>query len=112
MAKAVLIAFSSPASADDEARFNDWYDSTHIPQVRAAIPSISRVARYRTVDPAAGPDAPAGPARYITVYEIDGADAAAAAAALGAAGQAGRLDQTATIDVSANPPVLVWGEPA
>jgi hypothetical protein len=108
MAKAVLIAFSSPASTDAEAEFNDWYERTHIPQVRAAIPAIGQVARYRTVDLTGADAAP----RYITVYEIDGGDVASAAAALGAAGQSGRLDQTPAMDVTVNPPVLVWGEPA
>ena len=50
MAKGLLLAWSSPASDESDAEFNSWYEDTHIPQVRAAIPSITAVYRYRTAD--------------------------------------------------------------
>jgi hypothetical protein len=107
MAKAVLIAFASPTSAEDEAEFNDWYANSHIGQVREAIPAVSRVTRYRVVDPTGAN----GPSRYVAVYEIDGTDALGAAAALGAYGQAGKFDMTSTMDATTNPPAMFWGEP-
>lgn len=104
VAKSVLIAYSSPASAADEEAFNNWYENTHIDQVRAAVPGIAVVSRYRVFDPAAESDVP----RYIAIYEIDSDDVAAAAVALGEAGAAGKFDATSTMDVAANPPVLVF----
>ncbi|GAA3947012.1 hypothetical protein [Microbacterium soli] len=80
MTTSVFIAEASPASPDREDEFNDWYTTTHIPEVRSAIPEVTAVSRYRTWK--ADQD---GPARYIAVYEVDGLSAAEAAAKLGAA---------------------------
>lgn len=52
MARGVFLAWSSPVAPDQLAQFDQWYSSTHIPQVRAAVPSISAVARYELIDPA------------------------------------------------------------
>jgi hypothetical protein len=106
MAKALLLAWSSPASASAEAvaEFDAWYDTTHIPQVRDAIGSITRVSRFRLVDPESGrPEN-----RFLAVYELDDADIPAAAAALGAAAAAGRMQMSTAIDLSGNPPAAQW----
>jgi hypothetical protein len=112
MAKALLLAWTSPAGDESEAEFNTWYDGTHVPQMRAAIPSISAACRYRTADlpPAAAPQQPAH--RYLAVYELDSDDVPAAIAALGAAAGGGRLDMTAAMDTTTNPPVLQWYQAA
>ena len=47
MAKAMFLAWASPVNEASEAEFNDWYEGTHIPQVRSAIPAITAVHRYR-----------------------------------------------------------------
>jgi hypothetical protein len=106
MAKAILIASSSPTSPEQEAEFNDWYENTHIGQVRAAVPSITNVSRYRSVDPTGASDE----VRYIAIYEMDSDNVAADAALLGAAAQSGKLDPTTTMDVAVNPPVLVFAQ--
>ena len=108
MAKALMLAWANAASEESESEFNAWYEGTHIPQVRAAIPSISAVYRYRVADlpPEAAPGAPAH--RYLAVYEIDSDDVPGAAAALGAAMTGGRLDMTAAMDVTADPPQVQW----
>jgi hypothetical protein len=106
MARATLIAHSSPSSPAQEEAFNDWYTKIHVPQVREAIPSITEVSRYRTVDPTGQSDE----IRYIAVYEIDLEDVAIAAAQLGAAGQSGAMDMDDAIDLSVNPPVVFWGQ--
>lgn len=106
MKSTILISFASPASPDKEAEFNFWYEHTHIDQVRAAIPAITQVTRYRQV---ADGDVNAS-SRYVTIFQIDNADVGQAAAALQSARESGALDQTATIDRQVNPPVLVWAE--
>jgi hypothetical protein len=106
VAKSVLIAYSSPTSAAEEDAFNDWYDNTHIDQVRAGVPGITTVSRYRVFDPAGVGGVP----RYVAIYEIDEDDVSAAAAALGAAAATGKLDPTTTMDVTTDPPVLVFGQ--
>jgi hypothetical protein len=108
MAKALMLAWASPASDETDGEFNTWYESTHIPQLRAAIGSICAVHRYRTAQlpPQAGQQQPAH--SYLAVYELDSDDVPAALAALGTAMGEGRLDTTAAMDVATNPPVLQW----
>jgi len=106
MAKAMFLAWASPVDDASESEFNAWYDGTHVPQLRAAIPAITAVHRYRVADV---PGVGASPAhRYLAVYELDTDDVAGAMAALGAASADGRIEMTATMDVTANPPVLQW----
>jgi hypothetical protein len=106
MAKAMFLAWASPVDDASESEFNAWYDGTHVPQVRAAIPAITAVHRYRVADVSAVGAAPAH--RYLAVYELDTDDVAGAMAALGAASLDGRIEMTTTMDVTANPPVLHW----
>ena len=104
MAKGVFLAWSSPVSPDQLGAFDEWYESTHIPQVRAAVPSISGVARYELVNPAAN-----GPShRYLTVYELDDADIGAAAAAMNESAAAGKLDLSPAMDLAQRPPLAEW----
>ena len=106
MAKSMFMAWASPADDASDAEFNAWYDGTHVPQVRAAIPAITAVHRYRLADvPGVGG---AATHRYVAVYEMDTDDVAGAMAALGAASTEGRMDMTPTMDVATNPPVLQW----
>jgi hypothetical protein len=103
MAKSLLIALTSPASANSVADFTTWYEETHIPEVRAVIPSVTEVSRYvLTGSGSAGNELP----RFLAVYEIDDADPTAAEAALGAAMGAGQLTMTSALDGTVNPPVL------
>jgi hypothetical protein len=104
MAKAVLLAWSSPASPDSAAEYEEWYRRIHLPDVRAAVPAIISVARYELVDP----ESPAPSARYLTIYEIDDADVTAAAAALAESAAAGRLRISPALDVAGDPPDAQW----
>lgn len=105
MAKGLFLAWISPADDDGDAELNSWYDNTHIPEVRAAIPSITAVHRYRSADLPTGMQSAH---RYLAVYEMDSSDVAAAAGALGQAGAEGRLNMKAPIDFTTNPPVIQW----
>lgn len=99
MAKSILLASSSPASVADDEEFGRWYDEVHIPDVRAAIPAITTVGRYKVLAADALP-------RYVAIYEIDDADAAGAAAALQGAVGEGRVTMTETMNVTDHPPVV------
>lgn len=101
MAKTLLLVATTPASTEVESEYNRWYEETHIPELKAAIPSITVVNRYR-LHPAPGSEAAAP--RYLAVYELDEDDAGAATAALFAA-----LPGTTpsdTIDLAGNPPTM------
>jgi hypothetical protein len=106
MAKSMFMAWASPVDEASDTEFNAWYDGTHVPQMRAAIPAITAVHRYRVADvPGVGASSAH---RYVAVYEMDTDDVAGAMAALGAASADGRIEMTATMDVTANPPILQW----
>lgn len=64
--KAVLAVFSNPASPEQEAEYNDWYNTTHLDELMA-VPGIVAATRYRVAD---GPG-PAPTHRYVAVYELD-----------------------------------------
>ncbi|HMH92155.1 MAG TPA: hypothetical protein VK586_13860, partial [Streptosporangiaceae bacterium] len=104
VARALMLAWSSPASPDQAAEFDAWYESTHIPQIRAAVPSITAVSRYQLVDP----ESPGRSERYLAVYELDTDDIPAAAAALADSAAAGRMDMTTAMNVTDNPPAAQW----
>ncbi|CAB4894864.1 MAG: hypothetical protein F2806_03190 [Actinobacteria bacterium] len=102
MASTLLIAYSSPTSVADVEGFSQWYTELHIPEVRAAIPSISKVTRWQLTDPATGDKLN----RFAAVYEIEEADVAVAAAGLFSA--AAGFTQTEFMDREIDPPVLHW----
>src|SRR5690349_19455989 len=103
MAKTLLLVWSSPASADVEDEFNRWYDESHVPELRAAIPSITVAHRYRL---RAEPGQVG--TRYLTTYEFDEDDVEAAVAAFNGALGSGRVGSTQTIDLTNQPPVIQW----
>ena len=103
MAQGLMLAYSS-AVPGREAEYEEWYEQVHVPDVRAAIPSVTAVHRYRRIDLSGGGGAP----RFVAVYELGDADVATAAAQLGAAGAEGRLRMTDSIDMTGNPPDVQW----
>lgn len=57
--RALLIAIMEPASAMEE-EFNDWYDTEHLPQMRA-VPGIDTATRFVAIE---------GWPRYLAVYDL------------------------------------------
>jgi hypothetical protein len=102
MAKGVLLLYTSPTSAEQEAEFNDWYDNTHKAEVVDRVGPVVGGTRFKQVD-LENPDAPA---RYLCIWELDTDDIPSAAAALGAATPG--FTMTAAMDVSQNPPAAHW----
>jgi hypothetical protein len=101
----LFLAWASPAGVDADRAFNEWYDQVHVPDVRRAIPSVSRVERYQIVTPAADAELAH---RYLAVYEMDSEDIGAAAAALRAAIDAEHIVLGPELDRAVNPPRLEW----
>jgi hypothetical protein len=100
---AMLLAWSSPVDAASAEEFHQWYEGTHVPEVREAVPGIVDVRRY-AINDLTSDGKPA--TRFLAIYEITTDDLAASAAALGAA--AGRFTPTQTMDYAGEPPVLQW----
>ena len=108
MARALLLTWTNPADDESESAFNTWYDETHIPQIRAAVPSIGAVHRYRTAAGSLG-DAPGQAAhRYLVVYELDSDDVGAAEQEIGKGIASGQVEMSAALDLTKNPPVQQW----
>jgi hypothetical protein len=104
MAKTLLLAWSTPASEETDAEFNRWYTETHVPELRAAIPSITSVNRYR-LTPELGAAVPAA-GRYLAVYELDSDDAGEAAAQLIEATGGGKVSAPVGMDTAGNAPAI------
>src|ERR1700722_4384820 len=104
VARALMLGWSSPSSPGQAGEFEDWYENTHIPQIRAAVPSITAVSRYQLVDP----ESPGRPDRYGAVNERDPDATPAAAAALADSAAAGRLDMTTAMNMADHPPDAQW----
>lgn len=100
---AMLLAWSSAVDESAADEFHAWYEGTHVPEVREAVPGIVEVRRY-SLNTLSDDGKPA--TRFLAVYEIKTDDLAASAAALGAA--AGRFTPTQTMDYAGEPPVLQW----
>ncbi|MGD9797924.1 MAG: hypothetical protein AB7H43_09175 [Acidimicrobiia bacterium] len=82
MPKAILVVHTEPASPEDEAAYNEWYDGVHVPDI-VALPGFTGATRYRvsaTQMGGATPDVP----RYVAVYEIDADDLDATLKGIGA----------------------------
>jgi hypothetical protein len=60
--------------AEEEARFNHWYDTEHVPE-RVAVPGVRRARRFVRYEdapqPAAGTVAARRGPQYLVVYELD-----------------------------------------
>jgi len=70
----LMLVLSNPTAGDDD-EFNEWYDSTHVPEV-LSVPGVVAAKRYDLAPietpEVEGMEAPAPPAhRYLAVYELD-----------------------------------------
>jgi hypothetical protein len=61
-----MLVHSNPRSAADEDAYNRWYDTDHLPALRA-LEGVASAVRYRL-----SPDGAEGPHRYLAIYELDG----------------------------------------
>lgn len=105
MAKAILVAYVTPAGDAAEDEFNRWYDEVHLPQVVARIPGVVGGSRYRLASELLDrADVPAR--RYLTIYELDTDDLEATAQRLAAAATDGTLDMSDALAGGDEAPIL------
>ena len=73
MPKGIMVVQSEPADPAREDEYNDWYDNTHVPEIRA-VPGFVSARRYKVHG--------AGSPAYLAIYEIDADDLTAPPAEL------------------------------
>lgn len=97
MSNFALVALSNPVPGTSDEAVAAWYDGEHIPQIRAAIPGVGEVHRYRAADAQPAPDGSVA-YRYLTVYEIEADEPSAIVAALGGGVASGAVKQGTVLD--------------
>lgn len=65
-----MITFATPAEDATDDAFNDWYDTTHVPEILDHVAGVASVTRYR-LGPAQSPLADSAAAPYLAIYEFD-----------------------------------------
>jgi hypothetical protein len=80
--KAILVVHTEPASPEQEAAYNEWYDGIHVPDI-VALPGFVGATRYKVSGTQMGPATPDVP-RYVAIYEIDADDLDATIKGIGA----------------------------
>jgi len=97
MPKAVMLVFTDPSSPDVEDEFNDWYDSTHLPDIFKAAPGIKSATRYRLAEsPAPGAEMPN---RHLAIYEVEADDLNQVITDMGEAFVRGEMPMSDTLSV-------------
>ncbi|MCK9899885.1 hypothetical protein CC117_21700 [Parafrankia colletiae] len=107
MPRGVLIAQSSPVSAELEEEYNRWYDEDHIPGI-LQVPGFLAARRYH-VREAGHLQVPPGSFRYLTIYEIETDDVDAMLRELRARSADGRVPRSRTVAMQP-PPTLTFYE--
>ncbi|HTF06554.1 MAG TPA: hypothetical protein VK659_00085 [Asanoa sp.] len=101
MAKLVMVALTNAAPGREDD-FHAWYDKTHIPQIRAAVPGVGQVTRYRV---GAGQQSVH---EFLCVYEVDAGSPAEVLGAVGAGVQSGAVEMTDAMSTDPAPITVVY----
>ncbi|ADP83485.1 DUF4286 family protein [Pseudofrankia inefficax] len=100
MPRGIMVVQSSPASPEQDAAFNKWYDEDHLPEMLAVAGfTAARRYRLRATGPIKAPDSVQG---YLAVYEVEADDLDAALVAMRS-----RPPGTASDALSLKPPPVV-----
>ena len=91
---------SSPADAEREAAYNEWYSGTHVPEL-LAIPGFVSARRYRLSG-----EAKEGQHSYLAVYELEADDLTVPVKEIRARSASGRTTPPGDL-VRTGPPLTV-----
>ncbi|SHN75225.1 DUF4286 family protein [Cryptosporangium aurantiacum] len=72
MARTIMMVFTNPRSAEQEAEYNAWYNQVHLKEL-LDVPGVVAATRYRVAE-GAGTTEPSH--RYVALYEVEGEPAA------------------------------------
>ncbi len=71
MPNSLMLVFSNPSSAEQEAEYNDWYTNKHLADV-VALPGIVGATRYKLEKAVGLEGIPVSANSYLAIYEIEG----------------------------------------
>ena len=100
MPKGIMVVQSSPADAEKDAAYNEWYSGTHVPEL-LAIPGFVSARRYRVAG-----GAKEGQHSYLAVYEIEADDLTVPVKEIRARSASGQTTSAGDL-VQADPPAVV-----
>ena len=71
MPRSLMLAFTSPTSAETEQAYNDWYDTKHLHDV-VSIKGVVAATRYQLVHGVELLPGVTGPTqKYLAIYELE-----------------------------------------
>jgi hypothetical protein len=104
MPKGIMFVPSQPASPDREDEYNEWYSTTHIPEV-CEVDGVVAARRYKIADPAqAGPQT----STYIALYELDADDLAGVFDEISARALDGRIKMSDVLSMDPPPVPVIY----
>lgn len=106
MTKGILVVLSEPADGKEQ-EYNDWYDTTHGPEI-IALDGFTAYSRYKMAP--AQPGSNEGMPGYCAVYEIDSDDLMGTVAGIGAAVAAGKVQMADVIKRDPAPTMILYEE--
>jgi len=73
MPKAKFVVYTRPKSPDCEDEYNEWYNETHIPELRT-LPGFTGVRRYKVSGSTKGPEGVDSLPEYMAIYDLEADD--------------------------------------
>lgn len=102
MPRGIMVVQSNPATPERDAEYNDWYSSTHLPEL-LQIPGFVAGRRYRV------PDGAPATHRYLAIYDIDADELTAPMKELQARSARGEVGRSDVVGMDP-PPVITFYE--
>ena len=103
MPRSLMLVYSSPTSAEQEAEYNDWYTNKHLADV-TALPGIVAATRYKLEKSVGLEGIPQSGCTYLAIYEVEGDTVEAMEAAKQALAEGlekGTVDVSPALDATA-----------
>jgi hypothetical protein len=110
MARAVMIVGTRPSDPSREREFNEWYETTHVPEL-CQVPGIASARRFELSKAQLFPP-DAAQHEYIAIYEIDADDVQGVIDELATRMASGAIHMSDAVEMDPLPSVALYEETA
>jgi hypothetical protein len=110
MARGVMIVGTRPSDPSREGEFNEWYETTHVPEL-CEIPGIVSARRFALSQAQLFPP-DATRHEYVAIYEIDAENVQGVIDELGARMASGTIHMSDVVEMDPLPSVVLYEETA